>query len=51
MAEASDLETACNLAEKYENILNETKGNQEMWSSYGNTRTIMEEIIFLNLGD
>jgi len=37
MAEASDLETACNLAEKYENILNETHGNQEMWSSYGNT--------------
>jgi len=37
MAEAADLETACNLAEKYENILNETQGNQEMWSSYGNT--------------
>ena len=36
MAEAADLETACNLAEKYENILNETQGNQEMWSSYGN---------------
>jgi len=51
MAEAADLETSCNLAEKYENILNETQGNQEMWSSYGNTRTIMEEIIFLNLGD
>ena len=30
MAEASDLETACNLAEKYENILNKTQGNQEM---------------------
>ena len=37
IAEASDLKTACNLAEKYENILNETQGNQEMWSSYGNT--------------
>jgi len=37
MAEAADLETACNLAEKYESILNETQGNQEMWSSYGNT--------------
>ncbi|KAG4096601.1 hypothetical protein H8356DRAFT_1326197 [Neocallimastix lanati (nom. inval.)] len=37
MADPSDLETAFNLAEKYENILNETQGNQEMWSSYGNT--------------
>ena len=36
MAEASDLETACNLAEKYENILNQSQGNQEMWGSYGN---------------
>jgi len=37
MAEVSDLETACNFTEMYENILNETQGNQEMWSSYGNT--------------
>jgi len=50
MAEASDLETACNLAEKYENILNETEGNQEMWSSYGNTSNYNRGNIFFQSG-
>ena len=36
MAEAPDLETACKLAEKYENILTQSQGNQEMWGPYGN---------------
>jgi len=52
IAEASDLKTACNLAEKYENILNETQGNQEMWSSYGNTSNYNgRNNFFLNLVD
>jgi len=51
IAEASDLETACNLDESNENILNEMQGKQEMRSSYGNTSNYNRRNNFSNLVD